>query len=149
MSEKLSPKDRFDYAMRHFAMVADQRLKTFNFYLIACAAAVSASLALGSKTGVPRVTYCVIGSAHVAIAVVFFLIDWRGCRILRIATDSLRSLEREFLAGINEQQICEDQRRNKSNLWHIVSYRSAFRIVFAAQAVFGILFAWRQSALFG
>lgn len=34
MSDPISSADRLDYAWKHFALIADQRMKTFNFYLI-------------------------------------------------------------------------------------------------------------------
>lgn len=141
----LTEKDRFDYAMKHFTMVADQRMKTFHFYLISCAAAVTASFALAGKPNLPQSAFCIIGTAHLVIAIVFMIVDFRGCRMLRIASDSLQSLENEFLDGINERQVCEDVRKNKKGLWYFISYRFAFFGVFALHGAFGVLFAWKHS----
>lgn len=145
--DKLSPKDRFDYAMKHFCMVADQRVKTFNFYVIASAAAATASVAVATRPDIPRVTFCVIGTAHIFIAFVFWLIDFRGCSILSISSDALADLEKTYIDGISERQINEDRRQNKQGFRKLISYRTCFFLIFLVHALFGALFAWHPSWL--
>ena len=146
-TEQLSTKDKFDYVMKHFTLIADQRVKTFNFYVVASAAAVSASAAIASRAEIPRITLCIVGTAHVFIALVFWLIDLRGCRILRISSDALAELERIHIDGLHERLINEDKERNRSGFSRLVSYRWCFLAIFVVHASFGVLFAWHPDWL--
>lgn len=145
--EKLSAKDKFDYVMKHFALISDQRVKTFNFYVIASAAAVSASVAVAARADITQNAIRIIGGAHVFIAIVFWLIDVRGCRILAISAEALAALEKAHLNGLSEQLINEDARRNKEGAWGFISYRMCFLMIFLVHAAFGLLFAFHSEWL--
>ncbi len=145
--EPLSPKDKFDYTMKHFTMVADQRVKTFHFYVIVSAAAATVSLTVAWREDISRVALCLIGTAHVIIALVFWLIDVHGYRILGICAEALADLERSYIDGISERLVTEDRRKNRRGFLGFFSYRNCFAALFLTHAAFGALFAWHPDWL--
>jgi len=146
---QISDKDRLDYAWKHFALIADQRVKTFNFYIIVLLAAFSATIGVLKSGVIPRHTFCLIGCAHIFIAGVFALIDLRGCRLLKVAADGLKEIERSEAFDGRAKLMLEDDRANKRGMRRLVSYRVAFGITFLAQAAFGLFLAWRPDLFFG
>lgn len=136
----ITDKERLDYAWKHFALVADQRIKTFNFYIIILAAAVSGTIsAMSPKVSLSPEQFRLMGVAHMLIALVFFLIDLRGCRILAIVSDALAEIEESPAFRDCKKLILEDRFRNKQGTWQFISYRWSFGITFAAQFLFGFL----------
>jgi len=136
----ITEKERLDYAWKHFALIADQRVKTFNFYIILLLAAFSATISV-MKIGTPRHIFCLIGCGHMFIAGIFALIDFRGCRMLAIATDALKEIESSpAFEGVSKLMM-EDKKRNKHGFMYGVSYRAAFGLTFFAQALFGLTLA--------
>jgi hypothetical protein len=87
--EPLPLKDVMDYAMKHFLFVADQRLKTFNFYILVLVGSVGLTLNAEPKGG----AFKVIGFLHLCIAFFFFLIEVRNRRLLRITRDHVQKIE--------------------------------------------------------
>jgi hypothetical protein len=140
----ITEKERLDYAWKHFALIADQRVKTFNFYVIVLLAAFSATIS-AMKTGTPRPIFFFIGCGHIFIAGIFALIDVRGCRMLAIATDALKEIESSSAFEGVAKLMVEDTKRNKHGLMYGISYRVAFGLTFFAQALFGLLIAWCPS----
>lgn len=143
----ITDKDRLDYAWKHFALIADQRMKTFNFYVIILAGSFTGTVAALMREGVHRRTFCLIGTAHLLIAVIFALIDWRSCRILQISANALAAIERSPAFAGQPLLIQEDRDKNKKGWRHLVSYRWAFLGAFAAQFAFGVLLAWKPQFL--
>lgn len=143
----ITDKERLDYAWKHFALIADQRMKTFNFYVIILAGTFTGTVAALMRDGIHRRTFCLIGTAHLLISVIFALIDIRSCRILRISADALAAIERSPAFAGQPLLIEEDRIRNKKGVRHFISYRWAFLLAFAAQFVFGVLLAWTPRLL--
>jgi len=79
--ENLTKKDHFEYAWKHFTVIADQRLKTFNFYIIMVAAGIAATLSAFEKQRAMAV-FLACGLLHVVCSIVFFLIDERSRRLV-------------------------------------------------------------------
>ena len=84
-------KDQGDYVLEHFKYLADQRMKTFNYYAIVVAAAISGSVAAFDKC--PWQIVIGMGGIHVCMALIFFGIDIRNSRLVFHARQALMSYE--------------------------------------------------------
>lgn len=130
----LTEKDHFEYAWRHFTVIADQRLKTFNFYIIMVAAGVAATLAAFEKKEAAWIMFSV-GVLNMVCAVVFFLIDERSRRLVEIPKMVLIEFEEA-----KDWKLFRTDAALQKTLWHkITSYTSAFRLAFFSQFVFGLV----------
>ena len=87
-----STKDQLDYAMKHFSFIADQRMKAFNFYIILFAASIAATMSamdrLPKKTG-----FVTCGIIHILVAGVFFIMDQRSRRLVKLSLKAVRRIE--------------------------------------------------------
>ena len=132
-------KNIFDCAWKHFDVIADQRLRTFNFYIVLLAASVGASLNAVEKQPDPFV-YFVIGLFCVAIGLIFFIIEVRSRRLLQIPKGVLSKME------IGDHWPHEYRLFSKDNLydlpWYkrLISYSFAFRATFALHMAYGFVF---------
>jgi hypothetical protein len=131
----ISDKDRLDYYWKHFALIADQRVKTFNFYIIVLLASFGATVG-AFKQELPRYLYCLIGTGHIVVVVVFWMIEHRGRVILKIARDALCEIEVAALGSGFKPMTTERQ-----DGWKLVTYGHAFILIFAVHLIFGILVA--------
>jgi hypothetical protein len=131
-----------DYAWKHFSAIAEQRIKTFNFYVILLAASIGATLTIFEKLKEPDLLI-VCGSANIVIALIFFLIDQRGRRLIQIPKDAL--IEIETSKGWNF--FTRDVKETALPLNRFVSFTVAFRIAFLAQTAFGVWVLVRACAL--
>jgi hypothetical protein len=130
--ENLTQKDHFEYAWKHFDVIADQRLKTFNFYIIMVAATVVATLSSFDKPN-PFWILFACGVLHMVCAVVFFLIDERSKRLVLISKRTLIKFEEAKGWSLFRSDV-----ELQKTWWHkFTSYTSAFRLAFGAQFVFG------------
>ena len=131
-----------DYAWKHFSNISEQRIKTFNFYVILLAASIGATLTIFEKLGQPDLLI-VFGVANILIALIFFLIDQRSRRLVQIPKDVLAKIEiskgwKLFTRDDEEMTL----------FWNrIASYTVAFRITFLGQAAFGAWVLFRACAL--
>ncbi|MEY2715692.1 MAG: hypothetical protein RIT24_2035 [Planctomycetota bacterium] len=83
---------RTKYAMDHFKYLADQRMKTFNYYAIVVAATIT-----GSITVLDRCTWAVItamGVVQIVIASIFFIVEIRNSNLVFCARRALIECER-------------------------------------------------------
>ncbi|WP_395746629.1 hypothetical protein [Prosthecobacter sp.] len=142
----ITDKERFDYAWKHFALIADQRIKTFNFYIIVLLAAFGGTISNLVRSDLPRHDFCLIGFAHICAAVIFWAIDSRSCRMLQVAVDALTEIESSPAFEGKIKLMLEDRKRNKHGLWHLLSYRVAFKATFVLQLIFGFALALNPSA---
>jgi len=124
---------QMDYATKHFFFIADQRIKTFNFYVILLAACGGATLQLTPVYN--KTTFVVVALFHWLIALVFSLIEQRNIRLLKICKGALIRLERENQwPPFSRLAAVDDHQRSA-----LVSYRGAINIAFAAQVMIGAL----------
>ena len=142
----ITDKERFDYAWKHFALIADQRIKTFNFYIIVLLASFGGTISSLIRNDLPRHDFYLIGFAHICAAVIFWAIDSRSCRMLQVAVDALTEIESSPAFEGKCKLMLEDQKRNKHGLWHLLSYRVAFKATFVLQLIFGFALALNPSA---
>jgi len=96
------------YALEHFKYLADQRMKTFNYYAILVAAAITGSVAAYDKC--PWYMIAALGVIHCAMAYIFLMIDIRNCLLVFNARRALRSFE-------ERAQLPEPMRVITNDLW--------------------------------
>jgi hypothetical protein len=127
-------RDYFDYAWKHFTLIADQRLKTFNFYIIIVAAFTAATVAGFDKANhFWLMVAC--GLLHVVCSAVFFLIDERSRRLVNTPKQALIAIEAD-----NGWELFQRDVLLQSACWNkITSYTGAFRLAFVAQCLFGLM----------
>lgn len=137
-SKPLVPiKERLDYAMKHFTFIADQRIKTFNFYVILLAASTGATLTAAQKVTSTAV-FVTTGLLHISFAAIFFVIDQRSRRLLAVSKVSLLALESSDGWPEDSRLVVRDSEEMK-NFWNrVFSYTSAFRVTFILQLILGL-----------
>ena len=129
---QFSEKDYFEYAWKHFTVIAEQRLKTFNFYIIIVAASIAATVAAVEKTKAFWLIFS-CGVLHIVCAAVFFLIDERSRRLINIPKQRLIIFEEQ-----NEWELFRKDTTLQKGWWNkVASYTAAFRAAFLSQAIFG------------
>jgi len=138
--QTITDKERLDYGWKHFALIADQRIKTFNFYILILVASFSATITMLKPT-VPRHDFCLVGMAHMLAAFIFWLIDVRSVRILKVSIQMLKDIERSPAFKGHPKIMVEDDYRQSKGWWRLVTYRTAFRVTFFLHALFGLVLA--------
>jgi hypothetical protein len=136
----ITDKDRLDYYWKHFALIADQRVKTFNFYIIVLLAAFGATVS-AFKPPLHRYLYCLIGTGHMFIAIVFGMIEFRGKAILEISREALRQIESSPAFGTGFKPMTTEHESKATGIRHYVTYGNAFTLIFAGHFLFGFLVA--------
>lgn len=137
---RLTEKDRFDYAWNHFALIADQRVKTFNFYIVVLLAAFGATLSV-LKPSTPRHLFILIGLGHILIVVIFAMIESRGRAILAIAKQALRDVENSAFYGDGYKPMTMESSTGRGRWGKRVTYGNAFALTFVAHLLFGLTLA--------
>lgn len=158
-SHALEPADQMKYVLEHFKYLADQRMKTFNYYAIVVAASITGSLTAFDKCPWQLVAF--IGVVHLAMASIFFTIDIRNSRLVHCARQALIHLENrsgmdrqlqviscDQMSGPSESSKSADTRwdrqhplRSKVNSWFGntgASFTMAFNAAFFLQILCGI-----------
>ncbi len=102
----LKSADRMKYAPEHFKYLADQRMKTFNYYAIVVAASITGSITAFGKC--PWQLVAALGVVHLAMAWIFFVIDIRNSRLVFFARKALRHFETACDLDPSLRVICED-----------------------------------------
>jgi len=96
----LSPDDGYkqqrEYAWSYFQLHANQRMSTFNFFII-----VAALLTTALTTALPMASPCpflgiVLGSSLMIAAFAFWMLDKRVRFLIKHAETSLKSIEKEW-----------------------------------------------------
>lgn len=126
-----------EYAMKHFSFVAEQRMKSFNFYAILFAAAIAATI--GTMDKLPKVGgFISCGAVHLLIAAVFFMMDQRSRRLVRLSLHAVRLIE----ASDDWPDAARLAHRDADEMTHwknrLISFTGAFNIVFLTQALVGV-----------
>jgi hypothetical protein len=84
--------DQYDRAWRHFEMIAQQRIASFNHYLIVLGVLLTASAAV--KLGPMHVVILgLLGAANMIAPILFFFLDMRIRRLLDNLKGTLFLLE--------------------------------------------------------
>lgn len=140
LQTNFTDKDRFDYYWKHFALIADQRVKTFNFYIIVILATLAGTIQT-LKPSTPRLTLLLIGCGHILCVFVFGMIEWRGRAIVRIAKAALRDFEASPAFGDGYKPMTQDGRGEGKGPYGLITYGNAFQLVFWVHLIFGAVIA--------
>lgn len=97
-SERLSLAEQGKYVSEIFRSCGDQWMKTFNYYAILVAAAITGSVAAYERC--PWQIVAFVGLAHIVMAVIFFLIDIRNSRLVFNSRRAMSCFEK--CAGLPE-----------------------------------------------
>jgi hypothetical protein len=149
-------KDTRDYAWKYFALHADQRLRTFNFYLLIVTVIVGGLLAYLKDARSPAYVVAA-GLILMVLSWIFWRLDGRACELIQNAEDVLKAVEvdipteqvpEELRLFAGEQKKTEALRRAQGGRpgWNPVSwvrghysYYDCFRAAFLIFAVVGLL----------
>lgn len=138
-----------DYAWKYFQLHADQRMKTFNFYLILCAlisGALTAILkdATDIRVGIPLALLLPF------LSFIFWKLDLRNKQLIAHGEEALKHLENLYsidddddkphLLKIfnSEGHITKGLKRNT----FFFTYSTCFHLVFLSFGIGGIAVAW-------
>jgi hypothetical protein len=148
MNEELQKSMR-TYAWGYFVQHAEQRLKTFNFYVLFCTVIIGAFATLTSKNG-SHTTYCVLPLLLPIFSFVFYKLDERTKMLIRNSEQALKYLDTLSLKDHPDAEcvlslikIDENQTDNLPAypLFNggYFSYSRVFRWVFYLMSIIGIL----------
>lgn len=122
--------DAADFVWDHFKLNAEQRLKSFNFFLLLSIFANGGVFtAIQNKIASPVLG--LLGLFVALLAIVFWLADTRSKRLIRLTIPALKEIESNFPESHRLFAIDEAQQG------YIVRYTFAFRLLMAAQFLFG------------
>lgn len=133
-SESLSLKDHMDYAWKHFALLADQRMRTFNFYVAVLTALVAITLTTLSKKS-DDVQLQLLGFGHAAFGILFLLIDYRSRKLIDVAAVALRSFENSSAWRGEKLLMAVPKPRHVGK---IATYTGALWLAYFTQIFFGL-----------
>lgn len=120
-----------DFAWEHFKLNAEQRLKSFNFFLLLSIFANGGLFTAMQNRAVSPIPEF-LGLFVALLAVVFWLADSRSRQLIRLTIPALKEIESAFPEPYRLFAI-DESRQGK-----FVRYTFAFRILMAAQFLFGI-----------
>lgn len=87
-------KEMRDYAWKYFSLHADQRIKTFNFYLVLATFAVGGMLTIVNVAGHAWVV-ALISFILAFLSWIFYNLDCRNKQLVKHGEDALKRLEQE------------------------------------------------------
>lgn len=119
-----------NYLWSHFEFNAEQRLKTFNFFVVLAVFANGGVFATIEKHMHP-IVLVLIGSFICALALIFWLMDRRSKHLLNLALPGLKEYEKQFPA---HSQLFERDIKERNSF---IRYTHAFAALFTIQLVFG------------
>lgn len=148
MNEDLQ-KNMRTYAWAYFIQHAEQRLKTFNFYVLFCTIIIGAFSTLISKTGTHKI-YFVFPSLLPIFSFVFYKLDCRTKMLIRNSEEALKYLDKISLKdNIEAQNVLslieiDEKQTSKLPAYPLLtggyfSYSRVFRWVFYLMSIIGFL----------
>ena len=144
------------YAWEYFQMHASQRLTTFNFYIVLSTVITTGLVAVFHKDFlVPWWIGVLLGVALPVLSIVFWQLDERCRRLIKLAEDALKFLERfpdlgdsgdePHVLSIMARDDLECQRLGNQWVIYVLrrhySYASCFRFVFVFFGALGGIIA--------
>jgi hypothetical protein len=136
-----------DHAWDYFALHADQRLKTFHFYILLETGLVAAML-VAARAGTFNIwTYWVIGIFMVLLSFVFWKIDQRTKGMIKVSEEVLKEFEHQVTIALPNNNITKYAPFSNDpqvsglvgkSLFGVLSYSTCFGIVFVSFATLGV-----------
>jgi hypothetical protein len=125
----MSEKEK-NYLWAHFEFNAEQRLKTFNFFVVLAVFANGGVFASIEKQMHP-IVLVLIGAFICWLVLIFWVMDKRSKHLLSLAVPGLKDYEKKFPA---HSQLFERDVRERNSL---IRYTFAFAALFTIQLIFG------------
>jgi hypothetical protein len=91
---KLTTNRLHEHAWSYFVLHADQRLRTFDFYLVLSTLIAGAMLSF-MKSGIPRIQTAILATTLPFISFVFWKLDIRNKQLVKLAEEAIKHVERE------------------------------------------------------
>jgi len=134
------------YAWDHFAYHAQQRQTVFNFFLLLVGGCVAAySSTIGESGGEYNYFRSFLGAILVLASLVFWRLDKRNARLVKISGDALKELEARMAKDINVQSIrlMANAEKNVSRFpfSKIESFGQIYGLIFAVSGAVGLAMA--------
>jgi hypothetical protein len=141
-----------DHAWRYFTLHADQRLKTFNFYLIVATVLLGGGLTALKDNVLPQPGAALAFYSLAVLSFVFWKLDQRNRELVKHGEAALLFIEARLPAPLaedapelrifaHEAETTADARRKQSwwRLWsRPMSYSDCFGMVFGTVATIGL-----------
>ena len=134
------------YAWDHFAYHAQQRQTVFNFFLLligGCVAAYSATI--GESGGEYNYFRSFLGVVLALASLVFWRLDQRNARLVKISGDALKELEARMAKDINVQSIRlmanGEKKISRFPFSKIESFGQIYGLIFAVSGLVGLAMA--------
>ena len=136
----ITNKDLRDYAWDYFSLHSDQRLKTFNFFIIIAAFLFTSFAAVAKSLGISIWLVAPMFSLSI-LSVVFWQLDKRNKVLVKNGEEALKQIETQLIADevplslcpfINEELETKNNRQQKNTIYGYInfSYTTCFNIVF-------------------
>lgn len=140
--------EKIDYVWSYFELHANQRMSTFNFYIVIAALTTNA-IATSYESITQSLFPCAIFSMLLSfVSYIFWKLDQRCSKLIKHAEESLKALEAERSDDSGPGSAClftEESKLPSTSItdWKIwsysLSYSKCFTSVFAAFGSIGLL----------
>lgn len=124
-----------DLVWEHFKFNAEQRLRSFNFFVLLSIFADGGVFTAIEKSFSPKLVV-LLGLFTVLLAVVFWLADARSRQLLQLTIPALKEIEAAFPES--HRLFATDAVKQG----HVVRYTTAIRTLLSAQFLFGLGVVW-------
>ncbi len=133
--------DEGQFVWEHFKLNAEQRLKSFNFFVLLSMFADGGVFAALEKGFAPSVVV-LLGLAIMLFGILFGIVDARSRNLIELTIPAFRQIEHKF----QEQCRLFTLEAAKPKTW--VRYRVAFTSLICAQLAFGLgIVIWSVHAM--
>jgi amino acid permease len=134
------------YAWDHFAYHAQQRQTVFNFFLLLIGGCVAAySSTIGENGGEYNYFRSFLGAVLVLASLVFWRLDQRNARLVKISEEALKELEARMAKDINVPSIrlmANGQKKiSRFPFSKIESFGQIYGLIFAVSGLVGLAMA--------
>lgn len=142
-----------EYAWKYFSLHADQRIKTFNFFVVLSTLITSAIVASYKTTSIHNYSGY-LGFVLLTISFVFWRLDLRNKMLIKIGEEALKDFEKQLIEVVEgkepnvrqlflrEEWLTKQLRAptEKRSFMQIISYSDCFNILFFLFGAGGLFF---------
>lgn len=132
------------YAWDHFAYHAGQRQTVFNFFLLVIGGCIAAwSATIGESGAEYNYFRSFLGVVLALASLVFWRLDQRNARLVKISEDALKDLEARMAKDIDVPSIrlMAKAEKSVSGFPFLESFGQIYGLIFAVSGVVGIAIA--------
>lgn len=131
------PQDKWDFYLKHFHFVAEQRLKILGFYFIASIAIITTTTDLYFETENQDLKRA-IGGLHILLAIAFYFLDKRSLKLLETAKRTLIYLESTLDADLLKMFTPDrDEHSWPHTLNMLITVRAVVALIYFGQMIAG------------